>query len=166
METYRWWVGSNAPKPSRLSPCQCEVGGISTRRLTLPLNSRHYNCTSRNKRGRGYIPAARVGTLGLWAMIQKQFLQNMLTTDRSCHRSSLMVIYAVSHYSDVIMSAMMSQITSLTIVYSIRRKHQSSGLCAQNSLVTGEFPAQKASNAENVSIWWRHHGDMRWLVWV
>ena len=22
---------------------------------------------------------------------------------------------------------------------------------------TGEFPAQKASNAENVSIWWRHH---------
>ena len=23
--------------------------------------------------------------------------------------------------------------------------------------VTGEFPAQRASNAENVSIWWRHH---------
>ena len=23
---------------------------------------------------------------------------------------------------------------------------------------TGEFPAQMASNAENVSIWWRHHG--------
>ena len=23
---------------------------------------------------------------------------------------------------------------------------------------TGEFPAEKASNAENVSIWWRHHG--------
>ena len=21
----------------------------------------------------------------------------------------------------------------------------------------GEFPAQKASNAENISIWWRHH---------
>ena len=31
------------------------------------------------------------------------------------------------------------------------------GLCEGNSLVTGEFPAQKASNAENVSIWWRHH---------
>ena len=31
------------------------------------------------------------------------------------------------------------------------------GLCAGNSLVTGEFPAQRASNAENVSIWWRHH---------
>ena len=31
------------------------------------------------------------------------------------------------------------------------------GLCAGNSPVTGEFPAQRASNAENASIWWRHH---------
>ena len=31
------------------------------------------------------------------------------------------------------------------------------GLCAANSPVTGEFPAHKASNAENVSVWWRHH---------
>ena len=31
------------------------------------------------------------------------------------------------------------------------------GLCAGNSPVTGEFPAQRASNADNVSIWWRHH---------
>ena len=31
------------------------------------------------------------------------------------------------------------------------------GLCAGKSPVTGEFPAQKASNAENVFIWWRHH---------
>ena len=31
------------------------------------------------------------------------------------------------------------------------------GLCAGNSPGTDEFPAQKASNAENVSIWWRHH---------
>ena len=50
---------------------------------------------------------------------------------------------------------MASQITSLTIVYSAvcsgadQRKHQSS--C--------EFPAQRASNAENISIWWRHDDD-------
>ena len=31
------------------------------------------------------------------------------------------------------------------------------GLCAGNSPVTGEFPALRAGNAENVSIWWRHH---------
>ena len=35
------------------------------------------------------------------------------------------------------------------------------GLCAGNSPVTGEFPPQKASNAENVSIWWRHH---EWMI--
>ena len=31
------------------------------------------------------------------------------------------------------------------------------GLCEGNSPVAGELPAQKASNAKNVSIWWRHH---------
>ena len=56
------------------------------------------------------------------------------------------------------MGAIATQITSRTIVYSTvysdvdQRKHQSSA-----SLVTGEFPAQRASNAENISIWWRHH---------
>ena len=37
------------------------------------------------------------------------------------------------------------------------------GLCAGNSPGTGEFPAQRASNAENVSIWWRHHEPPCWL---
>ena len=31
------------------------------------------------------------------------------------------------------------------------------GLCVGNSPGTGEIPAQMASNAENVSTWWRHH---------
>ena len=31
------------------------------------------------------------------------------------------------------------------------------GLCVGNSPVTGVFPAQRASNAEYVSIWWHHH---------
>ena len=34
-------------------------------------------------------------------------------------------------------------------------------LCAGNSPGTGESPAQMASNAENVSIWWRHHDYRR-----
>ena len=37
------------------------------------------------------------------------------------------------------------------------------GLCAGNSLGTGEFPAQMASNAENVSIWWRHHNKTHYV---
>ena len=32
-----------------------------------------------------------------------------------------------------------------------------SSLCEWNSPVTGEFPAKRDSNAENVFIWWRHH---------
>ena len=35
------------------------------------------------------------------------------------------------------------------------------GLCAGNSPGTGEFPAQMDSDAENVSIWWRHHDKLR-----
>ena len=31
------------------------------------------------------------------------------------------------------------------------------GLCEGNSPVTGEYPTQRSSNAENVSIWWRHN---------
>ena len=30
-------------------------------------------------------------------------------------------------------------------------------LCTENSPMSNDFPAQKTSNAENVSIWWRHH---------
>ena len=37
-----------------------------------------------------------------------------------------------------------------------RRRSKITGLCAGNSPVTGEFSAQMASNAEIVSIWWRH----------
>ena len=31
-------------------------------------------------------------------------------------------------------------------------------LCVGNSTVTGDFPAQRASNAETAYIWWSHHG--------
>ena len=37
------------------------------------------------------------------------------------------------------------------------------GLCAGNSPGTGEFSAQMASYAENVSIWWRHHAKLHCL---
>ena len=69
------------------------------------------------------------------------------------------------HYNDVIMSAMASKITSVTIVYSTVCSGADSkktsklvlGLCEGDSPVTGEFPAQRASNAEAVSILWRHY---------
>ena len=72
---------------------------------------------------------------------------------------------AVTHYNDVIMNAMASQITSLTIVYLTvysggdkkkTSKLRVTGLCGGIHR-TGEFPAQRTINAENASIWWRHH---------
>ena len=38
-----------------------------------------------------------------------------------------------------------------------RSKQRDTDFCEGNWLVTDEFAAQRASNAENVSIWWRHH---------
>ena len=74
------------------------------------------------------------------------------------HRRDIMILSC--HYSDVIMGAIASKITSLMIVYSSvysdadQRKYI--GQCGQFT-GTGKLPAQMASNAENVSIWWRHH---------
>ena len=74
------------------------------------------------------------------------------------------------HYRDVIMGAMTSQITSLTSLlnrFLWRRLKKTSklrvtGLYVGRSPLTGEFPAQRTSNAENVSIWWRHHVLFIW----
>ena len=64
------------------------------------------------------------------------------------------------------MGAMASKFTSLTIVFLNRlfgrrskktSKLRVTCLCVGDSPVTGGFPAQMASNAENVSIWWSHH---------
>ena len=77
------------------------------------------------------------------------------------------------HYNDVIMTTIASQITSLTVVYS--RVYTDADqrnikaprhwpLCGEFTGV-GEFPAQRASYAENVSIWWRHHEwDRSWML--
>ena len=102
-----------------------------------------------------------------------------MNSDKTTHTSLLPVSYVVSflsslgqsyrgiswvhciHCDDAMMGAIAFQITSLTIVYSTvysgadQSKHQSSA--SLTFVWTGEFPAQMASNAENVSIWWRHH---------
>ena len=44
------------------------------------------------------------------------------------------------------------------------------GLCEGNPPVTVGFPSQRAGNAENASIWWRHHAvdsieNASWFVW-
>ena len=57
--------------------------------------------------------------------------------------------------------------TSLTIVYSTadpRRRSKKTSKLRVSGLCVGDFPAQRASDAENVYIWWRHHGS--WLTSV
>ena len=74
------------------------------------------------------------------------------------YRSSL-------RYIDVIMSAMASVkspaswlFTQLFVQVQIKAEIHVTGLCGGNPPVTGEFLWQRDSNAENVFIWWRHHG--------
>ena len=78
--------------------------------------------------------------------------------------------FTAKKYSDVIMIAMASQINGVSIVCSTvfsdveQRKHRSS---ASLALVKGihrspvDSPSQRASNAEKMSIWWRHHETAR-----
>ena len=69
----------------------------------------------------------------------------------------------IFHHSDAIMSTMATQITSLTVVYSTvywgadQKKIKSSASLPLWGEFTSEFHAQRDCNAENVSIWWRHH---------
>ena len=74
------------------------------------------------------------------------------------------------HYSDVIMGAIASQITSLSIIRSTvcsgagQRRHQSS---ASLAFVRGihwwlvNSPHKRGRDAENVSVWWRNHEDVQ-----
>ena len=65
------------------------------------------------------------------------------------------------------MSTMASQITNLTIVYSTvyQGADERNIKAVRHYPLWGEFtgdrwiPRQRASNAENVSIWWRHHAS-------
>ena len=73
----------------------------------------------------------------------------------------------LGHYSDVIMSVMASQITSVSIfAQPFVQAHMKENIKAPRhwSLwgeATGapvDSPHKRASNAENVSVWWRFHG--------
>ena len=75
------------------------------------------------------------------------------------------------HYNDVIMNDGVSNHQPhhclLNRLFGRRSKKtlmlRVAGLCAGNSPVTGEFPAQMVSYAETVSIWWRHHDQAPYL---
>ena len=75
-----------------------------------------------------------------------------------CNTETNLQIYKmphIQHDSDVIMSAMVSQITGVCLLNRLFRcrskktsKLRVTGLCEGNSPMTGEFPSQRISNAE------------------
>ena len=120
-----------------------------TKNRTLYLLTRLFQCHWSN--------SERYGKLITWAhqkMIKRQ--QQIIARQMSSYFMGKVV--TALRYSDIILGAMASHITSLTIVYSTvysgadQRKHQSSASLAFVLEIPDEFPAQMASNAENVSI--------------
>ena len=81
--------------------------------------------------------------------MQKSHLFNQLYPLRWRHNDGDSVSNHQPH--DCLLSCLFGRTSKKT------SKLRVTGLCVGNSPGTGEFPAQMASNAENVSIWWRHH---------
>ena len=71
-----------------------------------------------------------------------------------------------THYNDVIMGAMRLKSPASRlfaqpfIQVQIKENIKASRHWPLWGELTGEFPAQRTSNAENVSIWWRHYTEM------
>ena len=115
--------------------------------LSLPHDTKFGNCRCKIVDSRSFHS---------WSLIHGLRWSGLIKVGPGLSRQSQ------NHYSDVIMIMMASQITRLTIVHSTlywfrHRLKKTSKLRVTGLCVTGEFPAQMASNTENVSIWWRHH---------
>ena len=94
---------------------------------------------------------------GFGYLLNKQSNCLWLETPWRSYDATMMHQTLCTHYNDVIMDTMASQITSLTIVFLTVIQTQIKGNTKALRHIPGEFPAQRTSNAENVSIWWRHH---------
>ena len=67
----------------------------------------------------------------------------------------LFKIHIVNNWLDYFMSSSLNRL--FRCISKKISKLRVTGLCEGNSPVTDELPAQRASNVENVSIWWSHH---------
>ena len=81
----------------------------------------------------------------------------------SCIDINDLTVKYMKHYSDVIIWRL-KLLASRWLTQSLFRRRSKKipnlhiiGLCEGIHRVAGEFPAQRASNAENVSTWWRQH---------
>ena len=104
-------------------------------------------------RARGNLPDQLPVDIDIGSAFWEQRLQLLKTK-----------IYSNLHHNDVIkaqwrLKSPASRLFTQPFIKAIKKtsKLRITGLCEGNSPVTGEFPAQRASNAKNVSIWWCHY---------
>ena len=90
-----------------------------------------------------------ISLLGGYSILQQRLASTPL---RWCHNACNGVSNQQPH--DCLLNRLFSRRSKET------SKLRVTGLCVGNSPGAGEFPAQMASNAENVSIWWRRHVAM------
>ena len=87
----------------------------------------------------------------------------LITPQKYWSLKSMQTYISIWHYGDVIVGVSNHQPHDCLLNRLFRRRSNKTsnlpvtGLCAGNSPGSGEFPAQTTCNAENVSIWWRHH---------
>ena len=87
------------------------------------------------------------------------YFQSRWLSEREVRRQSLVLQWRYNECDNV--SNHLRLDCLLNRLFRCRSKKTSklriTGLCEGNSPVTSEFPAQRASNAENVSLGWRYH---------
>ena len=97
----------------------------------------------------------RVHTFPIYTANANEFVQSCIgCSDAStwlCHYNDVLIGFWNHQPHDYLLNRLFRCWSKKT------PKLRVTGLCAGNSPVAGEFPAQMASDAENVSIWWRHH---------
>ena len=117
-------------------------------------------CNNPSMATRGHVP--HKATMSAWQAALNHswdiyWTKMIPMTFKNIHSIFNSIYSNVYHHSDVLTSMMASQITGILIVCSWRRSKKISklhiiGLCEENSPVTTEFPAQRASTLQ-----WHHN---------
>ena len=170
-----WWkaqLGIQTNITRRPLSFECTTG-LNNMAITTSVTAVQLNCPTSHGQQHGQI-SLNIFPLSL-RIIQSsaviigsswsQFYHRTATTAAECKSNFKITTYLALHYNNVIMGAIASQITSLTIVYSSFIQGQIKAnikaprhwpLCGEFTGV-GDFPAQLARTAENVFICWRHN---------
>ena len=109
--------------------------------------------------------------MGGWLRFRRRLIhleRSLETTIAQVHwfpSNFFAVMIGCPHYRDGKMGPMASLITDVSIVYlywtvclgADKKIKTPRHWPLRREPITSGFPSQRASNAENVSIWWRHH---------